>query len=144
MERNAAGIYTYSCLVFHKGHPDRVLRSILCKPFYMINLFQTFHYGFFHDRLDIRGTEKLALYRICLSYPEFSVDWDILFPGKGLGFFKKFIEGFCLNLSCFQENPLCSPEKNICSGYCTGIPQKGHLSIFYLADLISQVLNFSF
>ena len=143
MQRKPCGINANGCHVFHKGHTHRIGRPVLFKPFHMIDRFQTFHHGFFHNRLNIRRTKQLALYRIGLSHPEFPVYRNIVFPGQGFGFIKQFLKGYSFYLCHFQKDSLCCAQKYIGPYNGVGISPESHLSVLHLADFIAQILNFS-
>ncbi len=88
--------------------------------------------AFFHNGLDVRGAEQLALYRVGLCHPELAVLGNVALPWKSLGCLKQLVKGLCLHLCNLQKNALCSSQENI--GVCNslGICQKSNLAILYL------------
>ena len=100
----ARGIKSHDNLVFHNRNANRKVSTIFFKPADIIFGFHSFHHGFFHNGLNIRGAKKLTFNRSCLCYPELSVFWNILFPWNCFCSFKKFIKGSCMKASNLQKN----------------------------------------
>ncbi len=110
----------------------------------MITSPHPFHHGFFHNRLDIRRAEELALYAGRFCHPELSVLRQPLLPGKAFGSLKKPFKGFRMEASHFNQNPLCRAQKNICPAHGSGVAPESDAAVLNLHYFISQIRNFPF
>ena len=139
MKGNTGSIDADRCNIFHKRNTDREACPIFLKPRNSINAFQSFNNCFFHNGLNIRWAEQRTLHGVCLCHPEFTVFRNIFFPRDCFCFFKKFIKCDRFKLSCFEKDSLCRTKEHIRLCDSLRIGKKSYFTIFYFADLVSQI-----
>ena len=144
VQGNAGSVDPNCCHILHKSDTNRETCSIFREPGDPIDALESFYDRLFHDRLDIRRAEQSTFYGVCLCHPEFTILRDIFFPRDRLGLLKQFVKSHCLELSCLEKDTLCGAEEHVCLCDALCICQKSNFSVFYFADLISQIQDLTF
>ena len=101
MQGLAGGVESHCHRVLVKEDTEREARAVFRKPLDPVRLFHPLHHGFFHDGLDVRRTEKLALDGGRLCDPEFRVLREIFLPRDRAGSLEQILEGLRVEAADF-------------------------------------------